>query len=234
MVARATRDRRQGPAGQRAAHLPGRADRTPGACGGVEQSLLGEPVSIPRRVRKLKPRRLILISDISGSMEAYTRILLQFMHALTFHRTRIESFVFSTRLTRITRSLGRKSVDQALREVGGQVKDWGGGTRIGHCLREFNFRWSRRVLGWGSVVLLITDGWDRGEPDLLDREAARLHRSVHRLIWLNPLLGRTGYQPLTVGARALLPHIDRFLPVNNLASLEELSITLQGIGESRQ
>ena len=155
-------------------------------------------------------------------MESYTRLLLHFMHTVASQRNRIESFVFATRLTRVTLQLRRKSVDRALQEVGTAVRDWGGGTRIGESLREFNLRWSRRVLGWGAVTLLITDAWDRGEPETLGRQAFRLQRSCHRLLWLNPLLGRPGYQPLTRGARALLPFVDDHLTVHNLASLEAL------------
>lgn len=194
---------------------------------------LGEPVFIPTRRFKYKPRRLVLLCDISGSMEGYTRFLLHFMHTLSGSVRETECFVFATRLTRITRNLGRKSVDLALREVGSEVEDWGGGTRIGSALQRFNYRWSRRVLGWGSVVLLISDGWDRGDGDLLRKEALRLQRSCFKFLWLNPLLGRPGYQPLTGGAQALLPSVDRFLPVHNLASLEDLGRVLARLQEGR-
>ncbi|HSR51920.1 MAG TPA: VWA domain-containing protein [Acidobacteriota bacterium] len=192
----------------------------------LRQSLrhLGEPLHLPTRLPKLKPRRLVLLCDISGSMESYTRLLLHFMHVLqSAGGPPIESFVFATRLSRITLSLRHKSVDRALSEVGHQVRDWGGGTRIGAALRSFNFDFSRRLLGQGAVVLLISDGWDRGEPEILAREAARLSRSCRRLIWLNPLLGRPRYEPLTRGAQALLPHVDDFLPVHNLDSLQKLA-----------
>ncbi|HSR70500.1 MAG TPA: VWA domain-containing protein [Acidobacteriota bacterium] len=195
----------------------------------LRQSLryLGEPLQIPTRLPKLKPRRLVLLCDISGSMESYTRLLLHFMHVLqSAGGPPVESFVFATRLSRITLSLRRKSVDRALREVGHQVRDWGGGTRIGEALRTFNFAFSRRLLGQGAVVLLISDGWDRGRPEVLSREADRLARSCHRFIWLNPLLGRPQYQPLTRGAQALLPHVHDFLPVHNLDSLQKLAQTL--------
>ncbi len=189
----------------------------------------GEALLLPRKSAKLKPRRLVIIADISGSMESYTRLLIHFMHTLSAQRGRIECFVFGTRLTRITLPLRHKSVDRSLQEVGASVRDWGGGTRIGEAVREFNYRWSRRVLGWGALTLLITDGWDRGDPDLLRREASRLQRSCHRLLWLNPLLGRPGYQPLTRGAQALLPFIDDHLPVHNLASLQALAGVLSRI-----
>ena len=186
----------------------------------------GEVARLPWRVRRHKPRPLVLICDISGSMERYTRLLLHFCHTLAGELNRIESFVFSTRLTRITRALRLRSVDRALRELGTSVNDWAGGTQIGLALKTFNFHWSRRVLGGGAVVLLISDGWDRGDSQLLARETARLQRSCYRLIWLNPLLGGPQYEPLTQGARAMLPHVDDFLSVRTLASLEKLGQVL--------
>jgi uncharacterized protein with von Willebrand factor type A (vWA) domain len=182
----------------------------------------GEPLELPTRKRKIKPRPLVLLCDISGSMERYTRLLLHFIHTLAQSMYQVEAFVFSTRLTRITRHVQRKSVDAALAEVGITVRDWGGGTRTGDALHAFNYRWSRRVLGRGAVVLLITDGWDRGDTNALRNEIARLRRNCYRLIWLNPLLGAPQYEPLTRGAQALLPFVDDFLPVRNLANLETL------------
>jgi uncharacterized protein with von Willebrand factor type A (vWA) domain len=193
----------------------------------------GEPVELPTRKRKIKPRPLVLLCDISGSMERYTRLLLHFIHTLTQSMNQVEAFVFSTRLTRITHLVQRKSVDAALAEVGITVRDWGGGTRTGDALHDFNYLWSRRVLGRGAVVLLITDGWDRGDRDLLTNEIARLHRNCYRLIWLNPLLGAPQYEPLTRGAQALLPFIDDFLPVRNLANLEMLARELWKINWRR-
>ena len=189
----------------------------------------GDLLELPERMRKIKPRPLVLICDISGSMERYTRLLLHFMHTLSGNIARVESFVFATRLTRITRAIQRHSVEVALRESGSTVKDWGGGTRTGEALHIFNYRYSRRVLHHGAVVLLITDGWDRGDPDLLRAEIARLQRNCYRLIWLNPLLGAPQYEPLTRGAQAILPNIDDFLPVNNLASLEMLARELANV-----
>jgi uncharacterized protein with von Willebrand factor type A (vWA) domain len=183
----------------------------------------GEPLELPTRTLKVKPRPLVLLCDISGSMERYTRILLHFAHTLASSMYQVESFVFSTRLTRITRPIQRKSVDVALKEVSTAVKDWGGGTLTGDALHSFNYRWARRVLGRGAVVLLITDGWDRGDPDALGRELARLQRNCYRLIWLNPLLGAPQYEPLTRGAQAILPYVDDFLPVRNLANLDILA-----------
>lgn len=184
----------------------------------------GEVLEWPRRQAKYKPRPLVILADISGSMERYTRLLLHFLYSLAEGLDQqVEVFVFSTRLTRITRQLRGRDVDRALREVSLAVPDWSGGTRIGDALKVFNFAWGRRVLGRGAVVLLISDGWDRGDPALLGQEIGRLQRSCHRLVWLNPLLGSPQYEPLTRGMQAALPYIDDFLPVHNLASLEELA-----------
>jgi hypothetical protein len=139
----------------------------------------------------------------------------------------VESFLFSTRLTRITHHIRHKSVDRALHEVGRRVNTWGAGTKTGEALQEFNYHWSRRVLGRGAIVMMITDGWDRGDPELLKHEMARLQRSCHRLIWLNPLLGAPQYEPLTRGAQAMLPFVDDFLPVRNLSNLEMIVRELQ-------
>jgi uncharacterized protein len=176
------------------------------------------------REPKWKPRALVVIADISGSMERYTRLLLHFIYGMkaALHQP-VEAFVFSTRLTRITRPLQIRDLDLALKNVGQLVHDWAGGTRIGESLKTFNFEWGRRVLGRGAVVLIISDGWDRGDADLLKQEMARLKRNCHRLIWLNPLLGAPDYEPLTRGIQAALPHINDFLPVHNLASLEDLA-----------
>ncbi len=187
----------------------------------------GEWVRLLWRARKRKPRPLVVLCDISGSMERYARMLLHFLHALSHTRRQVETFVFGTRLTRITRCLRYRDLDQALQEVGRTVMDWSGGTRIGECLHAFNRDWARRVLGRGAVVMIISDGWDRGDIDLLRREMERLQKSCYRLIWLNPLLGIPGYQPLTRGMQAALPYIDDFLPVHNLASLEQLAAHLE-------
>lgn len=193
----------------------------------------GEPLEMTWRETRTKQRPLVVICDISGSMERYSRILLQFIHTMSNGLQDVEAFVFGTRLTRITRMLGRRDIDEAIGEVSKQVLDFSGGTRIGEAVKEFNFRWARRVLGRGAIVLLISDGWDRGEPEMLSREMGRLQRSCHRLIWLNPLLGSPGYQPITRGMQAALPFVDHFLPVHNLASLEQLGAQLAMIGESR-
>jgi uncharacterized protein with von Willebrand factor type A (vWA) domain len=193
----------------------------------------GEMIDLARRRRKAKPRPLVLICDVSGSMERYTRMLLHFVHTVAVSGQHFEAFLFATRLTRITRHLAARGVDQAVAQVARAVPDWAGGTRIGEAVKSFNYRWARRVLRGGAVVLVISDGWDRGEPELLSREMARLQRSCHRLIWLNPLLGSPGYQPLTRGMQAALPYIDDFLPAHNLHSLEELARHLNRLSDRR-
>jgi uncharacterized protein with von Willebrand factor type A (vWA) domain len=183
----------------------------------------GEPLALPKRERASRRRPLVLLCDVSGSMERYARMLLHFMHGVTGDLDRVEAFVFATRLTRITRELTLRAPRRSLRTIPRRVPDWAGGTRIGDALRTFNVRWARRVMGHGPVVLLISDGWDRGDPGLLMREMSRLQRSCHRLIWLNPLLGSADYQPLTRGMQAALPFVDDFLPAHNLDSLEALA-----------
>lgn len=194
----------------------------------IRQSMArgGEIVDFRWRRRKHKPRPLTVICDISGSMDRYSRLFLHFIHTLLRGPQRVEAFVFGTRLTRITPALRHRDLDHALDEVSGLVQDWAGGTRIGESLRTFNFTWSRRALGRGAVAIIISDGWDRGDINLLIKEIARLRRSVHRLIWLNPLIGTPGYEPLVQGIRAVLPHVDDFLPLHNLASLEQLALLL--------
>ena len=193
----------------------------------------GEPLELARLRRKDKVRQLVLICDVSGSMERYTRMLLHFIHSLSGNLEQVEAFLFATRLTRITRFLKHRGVDQTVNELARAVPDWSGGTRIGQALKTFNFQWLRRVMGSGSIVLIISDGWDRGEPELLAREAARLQRSCRRLVWLNPLLGAADYQPLTRGMQAALPYADDFLPVHNLNSLEALARHLNRLGPQR-
>ncbi len=194
----------------------------------------GELVELPRRRRKTKPRRLVLICDVSGSMERYSRMLLHFMHTLYGELdNQVEVFLFATRLTRVTGQVENRDIDHAISEVSKAVPDWSGGTRIGDILKVFNHRWARRILRSGSVVLVISDGWDRGEPDILSKEMARLQRSSHRLIWLNPLAGAEDYEPLTRGMQAAAPYIDDLLPVHNLASLEDLARRLNTLSASR-
>ena len=194
----------------------------------------GELAHIETRRRKEKPRRLVVVCDVSGSMERYTRMLLHFIHSLYGGLdNQVEAFLFATRLTRVTKHLGQRDIDQAVAEVAKAVPDWSGGTRIGEVLKEFNFKWARRTLGWGSLVLIVSDGWDRGEPELLTREMARLQRSCNRLIWLNPLAGAEDYEPLTQGMQAAAPYVDDLLPVNNLAALVDLARRLNALSSSR-
>ncbi len=192
----------------------------------------GEPVSLARRERRRKPRPLVIICDISGSMSLYSRLLLHFIHTVSNGRENVETFVFGTRLTRITRQLARRDVDAAVQEVTKTVQDWSGGTRIGESLRAFNYRWARRTLGRGAIVLIISDGWDRGDTGLLSQEMERLQRNCHRLIWLNPLLGHAEYRPVTAGMRAALPYIDDFLPSHSLDSLIALGKLLESVDDS--
>jgi uncharacterized protein with von Willebrand factor type A (vWA) domain len=193
----------------------------------------GQPLSWRWLERTTRPRPIILVCDISGSMERYSRFLLRFAHALAGSGAPVEVFVFGTRLTRITRQLRVRSAEDALRRVAGTVLDWSGGTRIGESLRELNLRWVRRTVRSGAIVLLVSDGWERGDPELLGREVARLRRSCHRLIWLDPLASRPGFEPATLGLRAALPHVDRFLPCASVASLEALGGVLGRIGDQR-
>lgn len=183
--------------------------------------------AIPYRLLTLGPRRkprpLVVLCDVSGSMAPYTRMLLYFLHTLHRGVGRSEVFLFGTRLSRITRQLKVKDVDLALSEVSKQVTDWSGGTRLGDALRTFNTQWARRVLGHGAVVCIISDGWDRGDPAVLAAEMEHLQKMSFRLIWLNPLLGVKGYRPITRGMAAALNYIDDFLPAHNLASLESLA-----------
>ena len=191
-------------------------------------SLRGGGGSIDLARRKVRRRHppLVILCDISGSMSRYSRMLLIFMHTITNDRDRVHSFLFGTRLTNVTRYLRHRDIDLALEKVGTMVKDWSGGTRIGHCLQEFNRVWSRRVLGQGAVVLLITDGLDRDAGEGLAVEMERLHKSCRRLIWLNPLLRYDQYAPITAGAKAMIRHVDDFRTVHNLESLRDLATIL--------
>jgi len=173
-----------------------------------------------------RPRRLVLVCDVSGSMAPYGRMLLQYLQACVAARARVEAFAFGTRLTRITRELAGRDPDRALERAATAVQDWSGGTRIGAALAELNREHGRRI-GRGAVVVVLSDGWDRGEPELLAAEMARLHRCAHRVVWLNPLAADPRYEPLTRGMRAALPHVDRLLPGNSLRSLEELATLME-------
>jgi len=183
-------------------------------------------VELRKREQRRRPPPLVILCDISGSMARYTRMFLHFMHAITNDRDRVFCFTFGTRLSNVTRALRYRDVDIALAKASSQVEDWSGGTRIGQALHEFNNKWSRRVLGQGAVVLLITDGLDREGAAGLAEEMERLHKSCSRLIWLNPLLRYGAYEPKSQGNKAMLPHVDEFRPVHNLDSLAGLIAAL--------
>jgi len=192
--------------------------------------------TIPLRWKRERRRHppLVVLCDISGSMSRYSRMLLHFMHAVTNDRDRVHSFVFGTRLTNITRHLRHKDVDVAVEKVSESVVDWSGGTRIGACLHDFNVTWARRVLGQGAVVLLISDGLDRDNAEGLSGEIERLHKSCRRLIWLNPLLRYEAYEPRSMGAKAMIDHVDDFRTIHNLESLSELSAVLSHAPQRRE
>lgn len=187
----------------------------------------GELLHLPRRRRVEKPRPLVVLCDVSGSMARYSRMVLQLVRGLTRSSGRVESFLFATRLTRVTRQAGSRDVAGVVTRLTHVVEDWGGGTRIGEVLRAFNTRWARRVMRNGPVVLIVSDGWDRGNPDLVAREMARLRRRCDRVMWVNPLLGSANYEPLTRGLEAARPFVDEFLPAHNLDTLEQLAARLQ-------
>jgi uncharacterized protein len=193
----------------------------------------GGLIALKRKNRRRRPPPLVIICDISGSMSRYSRLFIHFMHAVTNERDRVYTFLFGTRLTNITRFLRYKDIDVALDKVGGAVEDWSGGTRIGEALGEFNRDWSRRVLGQGAIVLLITDGLDRDAGIGIGVEMDRLHKSCRRLIWLNPLLRYEGFAPKSLGMKAILPHVDEFRPIHNLESLTELVTALSRPGPRR-
>jgi uncharacterized protein with von Willebrand factor type A (vWA) domain len=182
-----------------------------------------------RRATK-RPRQIVVLCDISGSMERHSRLLLRFVQALSSASwVKTESFVFGTRLTRVTRLLRDRDRDRALARVAESVNDWAGGTRIGESFRDFNLHWARRTLRTSGVVIVVSDGWDRGDPALVATETARLRRNCHRLVWLNPLAGTPGYEPLAGGMRAAMPYIDDFVPAGTVASLERLGEILAGV-----
>jgi uncharacterized protein with von Willebrand factor type A (vWA) domain len=187
----------------------------------------GEPLDRHWRTPARRQRPLVLVCDVSGSMAPYARVLFQYLHAAVAAHRRVEAFAFGTRLTRITHELAARDPDRALARAAGAVEDWSGGTRIGDALGTLNREHGRR-LGRGAVVVVLSDGWDRGEPQVLAAEMARLRRSAHRVIWLNPLKAHAGYEPLARGMAAALPHTDHFLAGSSLRSLEELAGILEG------
>jgi uncharacterized protein len=239
-VTRRYRPRRNGPELD-LRRLAGRAARTDGVL-----------LTLPRRARTIQQRPLVVLADVSGSMELYTRVLLQFFHALRqgglrqggvrgghrrggqrVERVHVESFVFATRLTRITHELSLRHVDRALEQVSAQVVDFASGTRIGQSLHEFNAVWAGRVLARGAVVIVVSDGWERAGAEVLQKEMRILRERCHRLIWLNPRLGQPSYEPRVAGMAAALPFVDDFLACHNLQSLRALSEHLASLPRRR-
>jgi uncharacterized protein with von Willebrand factor type A (vWA) domain len=189
----------------------------------------GDPLERAFRTRKLVPRKLVVLCDVSGSMEAYTRALLLFLHAAVGTGPGVEAFAFGTRLSRLTPDLRTRDPEAALARATERVRDWGSGTRIGGSLKEYNDTWGRLALTRGAVVVIVSDGWEREDPELVRREMARLARAAYAVVWVNPLKGNPSYQPLAGGMRAALPYVDRFLAGHNLNSLEALADVLAGI-----
>jgi uncharacterized protein with von Willebrand factor type A (vWA) domain len=188
----------------------------------------GEPIARSFRRRIDVARKLVVLCDVSGSMEPYTRALLLFLHAAV-GAGRVEVFAFGTRLTRLTGALRTRDPERALEAAAATVVDWASGTLIGASLKTFNDEWGRRAMSRGAVVVIVSDGWERQDPELVGREMARLARAAYAVVWVNPLKGNVDYQPLAAGMRAALPHVDRFLPGHNLASLEDLADALAAI-----
>jgi uncharacterized protein with von Willebrand factor type A (vWA) domain len=186
----------------------------------------GDAIALVRAAPREEHPPLVILCDISGSMNPYARMFLHFLHAITNDRDRVSVFVFGTRLTNITRQLRHRDVDVAMTKVADAIKDWSGGTRIGASLRDFNFLWSRRVLAQNACVLLVSDGLDREAGEGLSEEMERLSKSCRYLVWLNPLLRYEKFEARPAGVRAMLPHVDQFLPVHNLKSLVELARVL--------
>ncbi len=189
----------------------------------------GDPVDRAYRTRKRVPRKLVVLCDVSGSMDSYARALLLFLHAVVGSGRGVEAFAFGTRLSRLTPDLGTRDPEAALEKCTAAVLDWGSGTRIGASLKEYNDTWGRRALTRGAVVVVVSDGWEREDPALVGREMAKIARAAYAVVWVNPLKGNPEYQPLAGGMRAALPYVDRFLAGHNLRSLEELATMLAGI-----
>jgi uncharacterized protein len=189
----------------------------------------GDPAEQPWKARKEVPRKLVVLCDVSGSMDPYARALLIFLHALVGTGHGVEAFAFGTRLTRLTPELATRDPEAALERATELAVDWGSGTRIGASLADFNATYGRRALSRGAVVVIVSDGWERDDPALVGREMARLARAAYAVVWVNPLKGNPQYEPLAGGMRAALPFVDRFLPGHNLGSLEELAAVLAGI-----
>lgn len=188
----------------------------------------GEPIDRAFRERSEQPRRLVLLLDISGSMEDYARALLRFVHASIVARRRVEAFALGTRLTRLTRELSTRDPDRAFDAASRAVEDWSGGTRLGESIRRFNDEWGVRGMARGAIVVVLSDGWDRGEPAEMAEQMQRLSRVAHRVVWVNPLKATAGYAPLAQGMAAALPYIDDFIEGHNLVALDRLARVISG------
>ncbi len=188
----------------------------------------GEPINRAFVEPAERPRRLVLLCDVSGSMEAYARGLVRFLHAAVVGRGRVEAFAIGTRLTRITRELSSRDPDAAIAAAAKRVTDWSGGTRLGEGLRQFNDEWGVRGMARGAVVVILSDGWDRGDPEVLGEQMERLHRVAYQVVWVNPLKSSPNFAPLARGMAAALPHVDEFVEGHNLASLEHLARVVSG------
>jgi len=188
----------------------------------------GEPIKRHWLEQGDRLRRLVLLLDVSGSMEPYARAMLRFVHAAVAGRQRVEAFALGTRLTRVTKELNSRDPDQALRQAGERVQDWSGGTRLGECLRRFNDQWGVRGLARGAIVVILSDGWDRGDPEVLGEQMCRLQRVTYDLIWVNPLKVTPGYAPLARGMAAALPYVDHFVEGHSLVAMEELANVIAG------
>jgi uncharacterized protein with von Willebrand factor type A (vWA) domain len=193
----------------------------------------GYPIVRLYRRRRLVPRKVLFLIDISGSMEPYARAMLMFLQAAVRPGAKVEGFTFGTRVTRVTRALASHEPDQALRAATRAVPDWAGGTRIGEAVKALNDHWEWRGATRGAVVVIVSDGWERGDVDLLSGEMARLRRAAHTVVWVNPLAAEPGYEPLAQGMAAALPHVDRFLPGHDLRSLEVLAGVLESLSDER-
>lgn len=191
----------------------------------------GEPMRHRYRRARNRPRRVVLLCDVSGSMASYSRALLRFMHAGVASGDQVEAFVMGTRLTRVTRELKTSNPDRALREASGAIEDWSGGTRLGDTIKEFVDRWGQRGMARGAVVVILSDGWDRGDVEVLAESMERIARLAYKVIWVNPLKAAPGYQPLARGMAAALPHVDTFLSGHNFESLEELARAISSAAE---
>jgi uncharacterized protein with von Willebrand factor type A (vWA) domain len=182
----------------------------------------GEPIARPTRERGTRARRLVLLLDVSGSMEPYARAFVRFLHTAVVGRTRVEAFALGTRLTRVTRELAARDPDAAIAAAALRVVDWSGGTRLGACLREFNDTWGVRGMARGATIVILSDGWDRGAPEALAEQMQRLRRVAHAIVWVNPLKASPGYAPLAQGMAAALPYVDQFVEGHSLAAMEAL------------